>query len=1491
MVAENLLFDNAPIKANKIPIQPDIEDEENFLFSSDAQEISEEQTLENTEVVEEVQEVEPIEQVETKNIDAKEDEVFYFSGDGEEEKITTLDKLEYGFDKNDNVVGNLWRTGENALEALFDPDRNFEEVSLQNEADKVRKFEEEHWKMLDGKSDGAYTLIGEGASFLTDPYYLAGYFYGRGLMATPLTSAYLNAALIGGDNFIEQLSKTGKVDLKQVGKSAAIGGAIGFVLPFGGKLVSKYLPNHMKSKVEQVTMFMDKRIAKANGVTQPELLAIRAAANKEPVKKITNKLDDLIATDSWKTSGSNFTGIISRTESNFLNLKKQLTKEAFDINKARQKLKKVKWSSEEAKNTALKLRSKKILDIREKVKVAKDAWLKQDAALKVRASAKLDKYMRLETERTTAILNELSKTQNIGHKFLKAVLANFTRPLVGGAGGAAANVGAGALGMESAEDDMAQWIAAGAFLGLSQKAIQKSIKMPVAYKDAAGKIIENHAVRFTFQKLREITAGSAATKLNSFGGPTQKISRLLFRQVDDPLAEKSVIAQAESMDRYFLRRAHNIIKNSTPEMQIEANSIIRGNTELAKRASKDVLKLADDLKGWMDEFKTLYNKAGFFSPKDLDNYFPRVLDWGKINADRPYAEKVFTEIFKKNYNLTTDKAKAAAKNYLTKSEGPGVSSVINQRAWNKIISGSEKGVARSRNKLTGEYDLINTPISDHITKNRSLQGKFSIVEGVLEREGFLINDLNLILPKIIRDSTKSIAFARTFGKGGALLKPLIEQIKTKYDDLALKNNKIGLGATRTGAAEHEANLVLDSIDAYFDRFGLGKGREWSSSIGVLTMLSNLNMLGRVTISSLGDIIQPFQNSRSWTAAVKGLARTNLFKATWEKGLARSLGYDFTNEMSRSVAKTAAVDSRDLMLSQAWMGKWGVKEIPKRVGENIKSPGFYNNLAFKGLGLEWLTGYARRFAYNTGSADAYNLARQLYKINKAGNGTKRGARQLEKDLYETYGIRKNQALLIGQGKSFNIAIKNKNAKRFLNEAGLIGSNRDALIPQVSNRLLFTQSKDPRIRMLGQFLSWAQAKSAQTNRILQRIESGDARTLIKTLAAIPVYAGIQQLREYAKHGDVITDAEYNTGELFAKAYQLSGMPGWISDLAFNRFVGPGSTNSPLYVFAPALNMATNIGDWSRNLLKGKPDDAWKIMDKKILPVPNWREWVRKFWFPRGVSIGKSSGNIKAGFKYGGVVRKKYNEGDVVYGNNAEINEIKKDLISTPHVEEKSNLLKKDISEIEAYVPLIKKEEGHGDEIKDSKGNVIAYKNYRLGDEKHITSGYGFYDKSNKENDSVTVEQAEKDLRKNIKIKLAGAKKGIKNFNNLSDNLKKQIVSSWYRGSLSGSPLTRELINAGKFEKAAEEFLNNAEYRAAVESGSGVAKRMEAVAAALRNEANNKDRQKFGGGDVVADLKSKPGIKLIRDFIAEGFSVKEAIDRAKIEIETGNYNVDLQ
>ena len=87
----------------------------------------------------------------------------------------------------------------------------------------------------------------------------------------------------------------------------------------------------------------------------------------------------------------------------------------------------------------------------------------------------------------------------------------------------------------------------------------------------------------------------------------------------------------------------------------------------------------------------------------------------------------------------------------------------------------------------------------------------------------------------------------------------------------------------------------------------------------------------------------------------------------------------------------------------------------------------------------------------------------------------------KDL-ERYGISVTDALKIGRNSSFDDAIKTRIKNYYLNDAGTT-ANRDAIIPQVSNRLLFTQSNTPWVRLMGQFLSWSMAKSAQTNKILQ------------------------------------------------------------------------------------------------------------------------------------------------------------------------------------------------------------------------------------------------------------------------------------------------------------------------------------------------------------------------------------------------------------------------
>ena len=102
---------------------------------------------------------------------------------------------------------------------------------------------------------------------------------------------------------------------------------------------------------------------------------------------------------------------------------------------------------------------------------------------------------------------------------------------------------------------------------------------------------------------------------------------------------------------------------------------------------------------------------------------------------------------------------------------------------------------------------------------------------------------------------------------------------------------------------------MKTIDAYFGRHGQVQEGVGKSVAGVLSTIANLNMLDRVTIASLGDLVQPVQHSKHWTSAIRGLLRTNLFRAQWEKGPARNMNYHFTNEMNKAVFKTCVLNVR------------------------------------------------------------------------------------------------------------------------------------------------------------------------------------------------------------------------------------------------------------------------------------------------------------------------------------------------------------------------------------------------------------------------------------------------------------------------------------------------------------------------------------------------------------------------------------------------------
>ena len=122
----------------------------------------------------------------------------------------------------------------------------------------------------------------------------------------------------------------------------------------------------------------------------------------------------------------------------------------------------------------------------------------------------------------------------------------------------------------------------------------------------------------------------------------------------------------------------------------------------------------------------------------------------------------------------------------------------------------------------------------------------------------------------------------------------------------------------------------------------------------------------------------------------------------------------------------------------------------------------------------------------------------------------------------------------------------------------------------------------------------------------------------------------------------------------------------------------------------------------------------------------------------------------------------------------------------------------------------------------------------DEKNFTIGYGRNNPSVKKGDKITLEQAQKNLAEDVKIRLEEIQDLIPNFSRFSSELQLALFSEYFRGSVRQSPKTVKLINEGNFTQAAAEFLDNDEYRDAVDRGrKGIRGRMKKVFNLLKRE----------------------------------------------------------
>jgi hypothetical protein len=1123
------------------------------------------------------------------------------------DEYSTAEKIRYGIDKQNTFFGNLYRVVKASTQAAFDPEKEFKDYIKSNFNEEQRELKQKYGNLASGAYDDDTTVQAAAmATMLVDPFYLAAYMtpWGRAATASMKGIAAISGVTVGLDKMLDNLATTGEVRPGEVAVAAGTATVLGPLSVKALRGIQSLLPNANTAQVQKIIGVVEGKKAKDLGVSRVEFKKLQAIAGDKEVLEINKQLQ--LAGKNWIKPIVEETKLFNASEKRvqqqikkILGDKKQATKASFTYKDRYLKV----------VNEALAKKEKTLADISTEFK-AKQNILWNDISKNSKAVTDLT------AKRDFIMLKKLKETKSFTRNAAEAVISASVRPAMG------AGIGY-AFGRLWGEDDanLNNWMMAGAALGGLNKLVQRSgTVFATGEKNLLENIIYNNATRNVFQKVRELTATTTSTKLKALGGETEKIGTKLFQELDSPLSKFSASAISDKIKQDYSNRAFQLIAGTNADEQTAAVRIARGSKEAASRKVKT---LANNIRKFLDDFREEYTSVGIGLRKDITkngvtvgtkridpikDYFPRVWSWDVIEKDPEKFKRVIASIFKSQGKKKPEDSARSFYNSLATANEQGF---YNKNAVNELVNN-----LIGKSKKTFDQPIIRgLPLSDHIAQDRVLKGSYGQVEKVLEKNGYLVNDIPSILNKLITTSADSIGFAKNFGAKGELLQPYIKGIVEKY---AGQSNAAQL-------ASNEIGLVMKSIDGFFGRYGQARQGIVKSGAGILSTISNLNMLDRVTIASLGDLVQPFTNSNNFRSWIQGLKETAL-TARGESGIAKNLGLAQSKEIQQSLLKTITPLDDATNAAQV-MGTVGtVRKL--------------NELGFKVMGLQWLTGFARRYAYNTGAVDAYTSARKLATYASRGNSlSSTKGLKLVQDVSK-YGINTTDALKLGKEISYDAAKKSKIGKKVLNDAGIIASNRDALIPQVSNRLLFTQSRDPLVRLMGQFMSWTLAKSAQTNKLLQRIENGDTKQLVKLLAGLPVYGGIQSLREIAKYGEVQTDLETQTDKWYSEAVRLSGVSGTAPELVIGRLTGPGA-RQPWYLFAPFFSILNETGNIAKETYKGNTDKAMEIFSEKIAPLPTWRRWIMKL-FPE-TDFTTPIKDIQAGD------RLKFATGDVVDVDN--------------------------------------------------------------------------------------------------------------------------------------------------------------------------------------------------------------------------------------------------
>jgi hypothetical protein len=1058
------------------------------------------------------------------------------------ESMDTAKKLAYGAEQERFIFPLLATHAEAAYDHLFTEDMTYGQ-SLRSQEDErqeevLKKFPEMQGVRMEDE-DGTI-LAGRIGSAFVDPvsWLIPWTKLGKAatLTGTAVKSGLWGGAIAGTESAARETAMYGVEGAS--GTVIAASTAIGAVAPAAlGAVSYKFFPKQFQDEI-------------ADAKTNPDKL--KATVVEEDIAP--NLKPDEVADVERATEAVVSPSVVSSSSEDIANLHQEL-KVTNGLSVAVKNLESYKKNFKAGSEPYERI-GKKIKSVKSKKTRLENKTLR----------GTLEKYLPEKAKSTVEVLEKLKSEGKLTNKIMTTVLHEATRPIVGGIGGLAYG---GILGDEYDDTILFSSIAAGATVGFLSRRLETSNLLTDLDMKTGKLILQDSAFSNFRSNMKILTAGTTSTRLEAFGGWNKLIGSMLFSKFGS--ATDSVEARTIRNQSIFLGEHAKILDKSFDDEAVNnaVGEVMRGYTKLedlnvgysglTKKYSAltqeqidEVKRITPELTKLIDQMADRINAVGIEFNK-IDNYgLPQLWDLNFIEKDpSKFVEDLKEAIAIQVKNQGKDKGFFSASQFHENITGGGTP--------------SKTGYSHPRSKFEIDDDgEITWRGTAQFFENERRLTDLEATKFMAER-GWLDINAGRAVGNYGLNSIKIADFAEVFGADGRVINEALTQIRAAFKDRPEL------------AQRHESyrDSLINAIEGYWGVYGSSsKTKSANNFMRLATSLANMSYLTTVTIANMGDLLQPFVNSGFGSAAQALATRT-------------------ISPSSRKFSKLS-----HFKYDQSWEREYSAM-ITKNVNPFNRKKDFIemsNQLFFKGIGLQTITGVARNFAYDVGVNRAFNMAQ------KATPSSKRALARMEQ-----LGLSIEDLNQIKKYDNIVDAFESEDVGRILDKAGRKAADRDAIIPTVGNRLLFTQTANPYIRPLGQFLSWAQAKSAQTNALIKRVEDGDMKLALTSLATVPLYMGVQTLKEWAnpefRAGEKPLTIEDDWVAGLGKALSLSGN---YSNWAIDKFIGSVRSmnygEGALESASPAVSFLVDLGyklpkSALRDLAAGDTEGAIREVGERV------------------------------------------------------------------------------------------------------------------------------------------------------------------------------------------------------------------------------------------------------------------------------------------------------